>query len=97
MGFQDPAGNLLRAVYQQLPVVHPGENGNPCIRADREQVPDLRLSNKGFFGTIPELDIGACDGFQLVGIYVFVTVQYGLSATEWEDFPAFIQKDIEIV
>lgn len=97
MGFQDPTGDLLRAVNQQLPVVHPGENGNSGIRTDREQVSDLRLCNKGLFGTIPKLDVAACDGFQLVGINIFVTVQYGLSATEWEDFPAFIQKDIEIV
>ena len=60
-------------------------------------MPDLRLSNEGFFGTIPKLDVAACNGFQLVGINIFVTVKYGLSATEREDFPAFIQKDIEIV
>ena len=97
MGFNDSPGNLLRAVYQQLSVIHPGENGNPGIRADREQVSDLRLCHKGLFGTIPKLDVGSLNGFQLVGINIFVTVQYGLSATEWEDFPAFIQKDIEIV
>ena len=57
----------------------------------------LRSGHEGLFGTVPEMDIGAVDGFQLVGIDVLVAVADGLSSAGRPCFLAFFQQHVDIV
>ena len=46
---------------------------------------------------MPEVDVGAGDGFQLVGIDRFVSVQDGAAAAEGIGLLAFVQENVEVV
>ena len=78
-------------------MVHFGEDFDVGRGAEFEQVVHLGLGHEGFEGAVPEVDVGAEDGFQLVGIDRFVAVQDGLAAAEGIGLFAFVQKNVEVV
>ena len=55
-------------------MVHAFENLDMCLRIKRKQMFRLRLGDKRFFRAIPEMDVIAGDGFQLVGINGLVAI-----------------------
>ena len=75
-------GYLFRSVDEELAVVHTREDLDVRLRAERQQMFDLRLGNEGFLRAVPEMDVSTIDGVQTVGIDRFVTVHYGLRAAE---------------
>lgn len=95
--FQDPPRHFFRMVHEQLPVVHFGEDFDVGRRADRLQMLCLGPGHERFERAVPEVDIGAGYGLQLVGIDRLVPVQDGPAAPEGIHLPAFVQQDIEIV
>ena len=93
----DPAGDLVRAVHQQLSVVHAGEYFDVGFRTEGEEVPGLRPGDEALLGPVPEVDVGAVDGFQFVGIDVLVAVPDGFPLAGGPGFPAFVQHRVDVV
>ena len=65
---------LFRMIDKKLTMVHAFENLDMCLRIKRKQMFRLRLGDKRFFRAIPEMDVIAGDGFQLVGINGLVAI-----------------------
>ena len=84
-------------VHQELSVIHSREDLDLDAGIDSLQMLHLRLGHEGFLRPVPEMDVGAVDGLQFVGIDGLVPVQDGTPAAEWIDLPAFIQQHIEVV
>ncbi len=53
-------------VNEQLAVVHALKDFDVGLRAEGEEVLHLRFGDKGFFGAVPEMDVGAVDGVEAV-------------------------------
>ena len=84
-------------VDEELTVVHARKDFDVCLRAEGKQVFHLRFGNEGFFGAVPEMDVGAMNGVQAVGIDGLVAIHNGLRSAEGPDFLALVQQHIEIV
>lgn len=78
-------------------MIHSLEYFNVGVRVKCKKIINLWLSDERFFGAVPEMDVGTVNGFQLVGIDVFVSVTYGFSFSVGPDLFALVQKDIEIM
>ena len=61
-------------VNEQLAVVHALKDFDVRMRTEGKQMFRLRFSDKRFFRAIPEMDVIAGDGFQLVGINGLVAI-----------------------
>ena len=70
----DSLDYLFRTIDKELTMVHAFENLDMCLRIKRKQMFRLRLGDKRFFRAIPEMDVIAGDGFQLIGINGFVAI-----------------------
>ena len=77
-------------VNEQLAVVHALENLDVRVRTEGKQVFHLRFGDEGFFGAVPEMDVGAMNGVQAVGIDRFVAIHYGLRSAEGPDLLALV-------
>ena len=93
----DPSGDLIRAVDQKLAVVHPVEYDDLRGRIDVQQMIHLGLGDKRFLCAIPEFDMVAVDGFELVSLDIFVALADSLAFSGRPDLAAFVQQHIEIV
>ena len=92
-----PLGNLFGMVNEQLSVVHALEDFDVGLRTEGKQVSHLRFGDEGFFGAVPEMDVGAMNGVQAVGVNRFIAVYHGLRSAEGPDLLALVQQHIEIV
>ena len=84
-------------VYQELSVVHAGEQLNVCIGVKSTQMPGLRLCYKSFFGSIPIMNIGPLNRLQFVSIDILVSITNCLPFAIGPYFPAFVQKNVEVM
>ena len=84
-------------VHEQLPMVHLGKDFDVDRWTELLQMPGLGPGHERFERAVPEVDVGAGDGPQLIGIDRFIAVQNGPAAPEGIHFPAFVQQDVEIV
>lgn len=93
----DSGRYLFRMVYQQLSVIHFGEYLDTSIWVQFKQMLCLGFGNKSLLCAVPIVDIGAVDGFQLVGVNILISISHSLSLARRPRLFAFIQEHIEIV
>ena len=89
--------NLFGTVDEELAVVHALEDLVVGLRTEGKQVFHLRFGDKGFFGAVPEMDVGTVNGVQAVGIDGLIAVHDCLRSAEGPDLLALVQQHIEIV
>ena len=75
----DSSGDLIRAVDQELAMVHPVEDNDSRGWADVQQMLGLGLGNKRLLSPIPEFDVLAMDRFEFVSVDILVSVTDSLA------------------
>ena len=78
-------------------MVHALEDFDVGLRTEGQQMLHLRLGDEGFFGAIPEMDVGAMNSVEAVGIYGLIAVHHCLCSAEGPYLATFVQQYIEIV
>ena len=84
-------------VDEELAVIHALEDFDTGLRTEGKEMAHLRLGDEGFFGAVPEMDVGAMNSIQAVGIDRLVAVHHRLCSAEGPDFLTLVQQHIEIV
>ena len=93
----DSSGDLIRAVNQELAVVHSVEYDDLRGRIDVQQMIHLGLGDKCFLRAVPELDMVAVNRFEFVSVDILVAVTDCFTFSGRPDLAAFVQQHIEIV
>ena len=75
----DSSGDLIRAVDQELAMVHPVEDNDSRGWVDVQQMIRLGFGDKGLLRPIPEFYVLAMDRFEFVSVDILVSVTDSLA------------------